>query len=174
MSIHLRSVNDEIGDVVDLLWYCDRGCYSASFADLPASESVEEGGAYPCGSESDSPDFCARCERPVGNALTSEGEQWVTETIAEGGEFADALLSTYPECAPLEPDEDDAFISPSGYLGTLTSASIGGKFIGEFASDDEALAAIGRAMERDQFYPNVWRVSDHGNVSLVEDVERIL
>jgi len=63
-----------------------------------------------------------------------------------------------------EPEEDDIFMQPSGSLGGRTSVSAGGKFLGEFSSDEEAEAAIKEWMEEHKWYPNVWRVSDHGNI----------
>jgi hypothetical protein len=66
-----------------------------------------------------------------------------------------------------EPDEDDIFMKPSGALGGSTSVTAGGEFLGEFSSDEEAEAAIKEWMEKNNYYPNVWQVSDHGNVSPV-------
>jgi hypothetical protein len=63
------------------------------------------------------------------------------------------------------PDEDDAYLTPSGPLGARTSASFGGKHLGEFDSDDEALAAIRAAADAASFWPNCWTVSDHGNIA---------
>jgi len=64
-----------------------------------------------------------------------------------------------------EPQEDDAFLEPSGPLGSRTSVSVGGEHLGEFGSDEEALQALKVWMEKNSFYPNVWQVSDHGNVA---------
>jgi len=80
--IYLRSENDSNGDVVDLHWYCSETCYAASFDETGRRERGglwETGGAYPGGAESDSPDFCATCERPVGNPLTDDGIATVRE-----------------------------------------------------------------------------------------------
>jgi len=103
--IHLRTETDSCGDAVDYQWFCCPWCYLESLAEIPAPEpgpddrvrdGLEEGGAYPCGAESDSPDFCARCESPVGNSLTDAGEAYAGELIARGGWFADALCEAYP------------------------------------------------------------------------------
>lgn len=70
----------------------------------------------------------------------------------EGSEFAD------------EPQDEDFTITPCGPLGGKSGAGrINGKFIGEFSSDDEAIVAIKQIMEDEQFWPNIWMVSDHGN-----------
>jgi hypothetical protein len=66
------------------------------------------------------------------------------------------------------PDEDDAFISPTGQLGAQTNATYRGKFLGVFDSDEEAVEAIRERMNADGFFPNIWQTSDHGNVSLYQ------
>lgn len=62
-----------------------------------------------------------------------------------------------------EPEEDDAYLWPTGPLGSRTSASFAGKYLGEFKTERRARAAVRLAMTREQFWPNVWTVSDHGN-----------
>lgn len=64
------------------------------------------------------------------------------------------------------PDEEDAVISSNGFV---LSVSYGSEFLGEFAEDDDARAALRAAMERDGYFPNVWEISDHGNVSLISE-----
>jgi len=64
-----------------------------------------------------------------------------------------------------EPQEDDAFLSSSGQLGGRTSVSVDGKFLGEFNSDEEAVEALKEWMEKNQYWPGVWYVSDHGNIN---------
>ena len=112
--IYLRTETDRYGDAVDYQWFCCRSCYLASLAEIPAAEpgrddrvrdGLEEGGAYPCGAESDSPDFCAQCETPVGNPLTDEGAAYTGELVAGGGRHADALREAYPSLV----EEDDVW-----------------------------------------------------------------
>lgn len=43
-----------------------------------------------------------------------------------------------------------------------------GRFLGEFDTYSEARRAIEDKMDADQFWPNVWDLSDHGNLSLAE------
>jgi hypothetical protein len=83
VTIYLRSVLEENGDTVDLSWYCSRTCYVQSLEAEPPSDQLEEGGAYPCGAEADSPDFCATCGEPVGNPITPEGESRVREWLQD-------------------------------------------------------------------------------------------
>ena len=63
-----------------------------------------------------------------------------------------------------KPSEDDAFFAACGYLGSKTSVSVGGKHIGEFKSEKEAEEALVTWINKNNFYPNIWQVSDHGNV----------
>ena len=82
--IHLREVCDSNGDVVEDLWYCSAFCHSASLVSRPpVLGAIESGGAYPCGAESDSPDFCAECGAPIGNPLTFEGIARVSEWLQD-------------------------------------------------------------------------------------------
>lgn len=62
-----------------------------------------------------------------------------------------------------KPEQDDIFITPSGQLGSKTSLSCGGKFVGEFDDNDEALQEAKKWMDEHKFYPTIWWVSDHGN-----------
>jgi hypothetical protein len=68
-----------------------------------------------------------------------------------------------------QPSDEDAFLSSSGPLGSRTSVSCGGKFIGEFREYDDALIALGDYMEKSNWFPTVWTVSDHGNYNIVSD-----
>jgi hypothetical protein len=95
VTIHLRTITDDSGDAVDNVWYCCDSCYSVSFRSDPESATFERGGAYPCGSESDSPDACGTCGLPVGNPLTSEGEAYTRELIGSGTSFGRKLAQEY-------------------------------------------------------------------------------
>lgn len=70
-----------------------------------------------------------------------------------------------------EPDDDDGFLSPAGQLGAQTAASFAGRYLGTFDDEDDALAAIVERGRADGFYPNVWRIDDHGGHALVEDID---
>ncbi|MFP4047898.1 MAG: hypothetical protein ACLFT4_09115 [Bacteroidales bacterium] len=59
--------------------------------------------------------------------------------------------------------DDDIVISSNGFK--LSVAEHNGKFIGEFIEDDEAEYAIIQFMNKNDYWPDVWFVSDHGNVS---------
>ena len=59
----------------------------------------------------------------------------------------------------------DFVLSDSGPLGSLYSVSVvEGWHVGEYASRDDAMGAIRQQMDKEQFYPAVWQMSDHGNM----------
>ncbi len=62
------------------------------------------------------------------------------------------------------PEEDDAYVTdvPAGY-----SVSFNGR--ARCLPDmDYAMKVLARAMKDAKFWPNVWYVNDHGNVTLLE------
>lgn len=64
------------------------------------------------------------------------------------------------------PQPEDIIVSDSGRLGSGYSVSIvEGKHIGNFDTAEEVNEAIGRYTSTHQFWPSVWYVNDHGNVS---------
>jgi hypothetical protein len=63
-----------------------------------------------------------------------------------------------------EPQEDDMYLSDSGPLGSKTSVSVNQNFLGEYNSEEEAVKAIKEWINKNKFYPNIWYVSDHGNI----------
>lgn len=64
-----------------------------------------------------------------------------------------------------EPDKDDAYMQPSGQLGSRVSLSVEGKFIDEFSDEDEAKTALVEWTEENNFFPNLWYIDDHGGVN---------
>lgn len=62
-----------------------------------------------------------------------------------------------------EPCEDDYILSDAGRLGSLTAVSQNGRHLGTFREEDEAEQFIRGHAQNAQFWPNVWRLSDHGN-----------
>lgn len=62
--------------------------------------------------------------------------------------------------------DEDAFLYSTGPLLSKTSVSIDGKYLGEFKTEELAVDAIKKYMHQNNFYPNVWYVSDHGNISI--------
>jgi hypothetical protein len=59
--------------------------------------------------------------------------------------------------------EEDYKLTPCGHLGGKTGVSQSGKFLGEFDDNESALAFVRERMEQEQFWPDIWWVSDHGN-----------
>jgi len=66
----------------------------------------------------------------------------------------------------LEPE--DFTITPCGILGEQSALGrVEGKFIGPFGCIEDAVTAAKVIMEKEQFWPNIWIASDHGNWDLV-------
>jgi hypothetical protein len=72
---------------------------------------------------------------------------------------------------PDQPQDDDCFIESNGFK---LSVSCSGKFQGEFVEMDAALAKVKEWKQKNNWYPNTWFVSDHGNISLIDDEGNIL
>jgi hypothetical protein len=68
---------------------------------------------------------------------------------------------------PEGPTPGDYMMAGSGPLGSKTAVTVfDGKYLGTFDTDTDAEKAIKDAMVREQFYPNVWYVDDHGGLNL--------
>ena len=64
------------------------------------------------------------------------------------------------------PSEEDYTITPAGSLGGCYAVGVvGGRFLGQFAELDHAERAIRAQMARDNYWPDIWSISDHGHVS---------
>lgn len=98
-------------------------------------------------------------------------DQWVTVQFMDGSrdtvqgdslikisqdEYDDAVAKIH-ETNP-QPEDDDIF------FGT-ESVSAGGKFLGKFVETDDAEKAVVAWINKNKWSPNMWSVSDHGNVS---------
>lgn len=65
-------------------------------------------------------------------------------------------------------EEGDYVLTPCGKLGSKTSVSQYSKCLGEFDSTEKGLEFIKQHMEENQFWPNIWWVSDHGNSWMID------
>lgn len=73
-----------------------------------------------------------------------------------------------PEEFDLEAEmEEGVVISDKSYLGGY-KAMCSGKLIAEATDMETILARVGSWMDDQGFYPNIFRVNDHGNVSLID------
>ena len=70
-----------------------------------------------------------------------------------------------------QPQDDDCFIESNGFK---YSVSCGGKFQGEFVEMEDALNKVKEWKTKNNWFPNTWFVSDHGNFSLIDDEGNIL
>ncbi len=69
------------------------------------------------------------------------------------------------------PVEGDYVLSSTGPLGAMVSVGqVDGDFLGEFKDEDDAMSAIREHMEESNFFPSVWRESDHGNIHLISSI----
>lgn len=105
-------------------------------------------------------------EGDIATVATDQGKEFQVQKIKLN--VIESFNPTYdsPETEEgeesFEPDYDnDAFIQSNGFKLT---ASIGGKYLGTFADDEEAEQALKSYMEKSKFFPNVWFVDDHGGV----------
>lgn len=111
--------------------------------------------------------YCGRFERFL---LSEDTSGFVSfEEFPTAKEAEKRFMALYSEGWGYQ--EDDAVISEDG------SVWFGGKQLNvypprhtEEISDRRKLAAIRLEMSRSGFYPNVWKFSERGNVSLVEGV----
>jgi len=65
------------------------------------------------------------------------------------------------------PQDGDYIVFDTGPLGSLTGVSvIGGRHAGTFYAEGDAYRHIAERMERERYWPNVWRQDDHGGMAL--------
>lgn len=96
------------------------------------------------------------------------------EASLTGGQYFDSVTQitasedefyTEEENEETQPDyNEDIFIEASGPLGSKTKVTQGGKLIGEFTEAEEVEKAIKAWIAKNNFSPNIWQVSDHGNI----------
>jgi hypothetical protein len=90
---------------------------------------------------------------------------WTEEFKLSGYDHLDIYDNT-----ELEPIEGDYTITPTGVLGGLSGVGRveGGSkdWLGTFDCDEDALEAIRDNCAKEEFWPNIWIVSDHGNWAL--------
>lgn len=61
-------------------------------------------------------------------------------------------------------DPDDAYMQSVG-IGSNVDLTIEGKYVDTFRDQESAEAFVAEWAKKNQFYPNLWYVNDHGNVS---------
>lgn len=74
-------------------------------------------------------------------------------------------------CAENEIEARDcAVIESCGNLGAKTRAIFCGRDLGEYSEEEDALLAIVEAMNKEKWFPGVYKISDHGNILPVESL----
>jgi hypothetical protein len=167
--------NAEAGDVETGLW---SGLFRGPVAPLPAEDIVE---AYRYGYTVDEVYKAVEALRTMRGAIVSTDDHgFVYGRVYTPGDPSDletdwaVIEAEAAEEAAEEPEPEDYTLSPSGPLGARTSVGrVEGRFLGEYSSDAEAAWAVIEQMEAEQFWPSVWTISDHGNVSIVEDLHAL-
>lgn len=71
----------------------------------------------------------------------------------------------YSDEEEFEPAEDDAFMEPTGQLGSQISLAVEGKHLGTFDDQDEAKQTLRDWAEQNNVYHNLWFIDDHGGVN---------
>lgn len=64
MSTHIREVEDQDGDLLDIYYFCSKGCYLDSFAADRIGDEATVGGASPCAASEPGQEMdvhCAEC-----------------------------------------------------------------------------------------------------------------
>lgn len=69
-----------------------------------------------------------------------------------------------------QPDEEDIFISDTGNLGSITIATWCHKIIARDSERMQVERKVKAWMEEQEYWPNVWFVSDHGNAHLITNL----
>lgn len=77
-------------------------------------------------------------------------------------------MSEYDEVETTEPEEDDYVITDVVNGGYAVAEWGHAGYLADFDTRDEAEEFIRRRGNAEQFFPNVWIISDHGNASIVE------
>lgn len=80
-------------------------------------------------------------------------------------QMQDYRQENYESLEPEEEDQpdfdEDCFIASNGYE---ESVSCEGRFIAEFKELHDAIQCVKQWQKDNQYFPNVWWVSDHGNI----------
>jgi len=100
----------------------------------------------------------------VSVVLHSDDHAGVTKQAVLEPDFPCHLWRDEPDDEPDEPDtpdDDDGFIGETdrGY-----AVSLAGKHIGTFSRARRAEACLYLELERAQYWPNLWRVNERGNM----------
>jgi hypothetical protein len=100
--------------------------------------------------------------RGGGKQAQNKWDEDIQTLDEEFGEGSDPWEEGLEEDEPVF--EADIFLESTGTLGGKTSVSAEGKHLGDFSDDVEAIEFVKLWMEENKYWPNVWMVSDHGNI----------
>jgi len=160
-SLHKRKAVEYLSDLIDPI-YDHKERVERVLSKMTDAESIN---AWDMGREAGIEPLTAEhiLDRLVQEGLADKDGVWYSKKagLEDEEEFQSEEANEEEE---FQPQDDDIFMNDSGPLGSRTSVSAGGTFLGEFSTEDEAELAIKSWMEENQWYPNVWKISDHGNM----------
>jgi 2'-5' RNA ligase len=87
------------------------------------------------------------------NYEQDEYEEYYEDDLLDGGE----------EDMFAEPSPEDIVIADTGMGSTVKVYYIEGDMIGKFSDYEQGLAAVRQKTAKDNFFPSVWHINDHGN-----------
>ena len=164
----LQEVQAMAGTVLDFV------VLFATAAWMAMEQDVQE----KCRELAEDAEVCDRCDSAVFGEVLKEceycGDEICNECLIECHSGKLRCKDCYGEDEgeiPNQPDEQDAILSDCGPLGSWTSVVFDHKCLGEFKTEDEALDAIRARGNKYKYFPNVWRISDHGNPILLKDFD---
>jgi len=100
--------------------------------------------------------------------FASTKHKGLPEKVKEDYEGDDIEADNHPDVLD---SENDCVISSNGWKYAV---SCGGMFEGNFNEMDDALLHIKQWKKKNNYFPNTWFVSDHGNESLIDDEGNII
>lgn len=107
------------------------------------------------------------------NYIRKKAREFFRKNIFKESSFSEEEESEEEE--QKSPAQGDIIIASDGNKLYVSEHEGGSKsFIGEFIDIDEALDVINKKMEKEGFYPQIWFVSDHGNLSPLDKEGNIL
>jgi hypothetical protein len=99
---------------------------------------------------------------PVGSWIVTEDQQGFV--ILDRYPTPAAARYAFDHLPDLDgPGEEDGTITSAGPLGSQYAVALAGSVLGYADDMEQAMAMLRAAMDADQYWPDAWFVSDHGN-----------
>lgn len=150
-------------------WSCFPGCTPDGEANGPFAteeECIADFQDEQDDNDDDEPtETCGRC-----------GEPWPCTVVGSPGRYSPLEVALHARTDEQNddeqdestgPEDDDYIITTAGPLGSRYHVNQGSKTLATFIERADVDAFILKRMGDEQFWPNVWSMSDHGNLQLV-------